>query len=182
MLLLLLASLASAPAPDPCAGVLPPPVLAAVGKAYPGFRVARGSDYSAEELELTRDDGHPCPGIASNDVDGDGTTDYAFFLLSTRGDAWLVSARLPRGANVRIGKLMSFGSRGLGRSFVYPLDSGRYADMYAAESGPDDFTPDPGRVRAYTSKHPGFAAGTMQASEIAFFFNGRRWIHLWLSD
>ena len=182
MLLLLLVTLGSAPAPDPCAGVLPTAVLAAVGKAYPAFRVARGSDYSAEDLGWAKEDGHPCPAIASNDVDGDGTTDYAFFLISRKGEAWLASARVPAGSRVRVGRLMSFGSRGLGRSFVYPLDPGRYADMYAAESGPDDFTPDPGRVRAHTSKRPGFSAGTMESSEIAFFFTGRRWVHLWLSD
>ncbi len=182
MLLLLLVSLGSVPAPDPCAAVLPPPVLAAVGEAYPGFRVARGSDYSAEDLSLAKADGHPCPAIASNDVDGDGATDYAFFLLSRKGDVWLASARAPLGAKVRIGRLMSFGTRGLGRSFVYPLDPGQYADLYATESAPDEFTPDPGRVRAHTSKRPGFSAGTMESSEIAFFFTGRRWIHLWLSD
>jgi hypothetical protein len=136
LLLLLLVTLSSAPAPDPCAGVLPPVVLSVVGKAYPGFRVVRGSDYSAEDLGWAKDDDHPCPGIASNDVDADGTTDYAFFLLSGKGDAFLASARVPAGAKVRVGRLMNFGSRGLGRSFVYPLDPGKYADMYAAASAP----------------------------------------------
>jgi len=182
VLLLVLLTLAAVPAADPCASVLPPAVLTAATNAYPGFRVVRGSDYSAEDLGYAKEDGFPCPGIASSDVDGDGTADFAFFLLSAKGAALLVSARIPPGSSIRIGMLMDFGRRGLGRSFVHPLDSGKYADMYAADSGPDDFTPDPGRVRGHTSRRPGFGAGTMEASEIAFFFTGRRWVHLWLSD
>lgn len=177
LLPLLLLTLAATPSPDPCAGVLPAAVLEAVAETFPGYRVARSSDYGARALRLTRTDGFPCPGIASNDVDGDGSADYAFFVLSGKGMVLLAAARVPADSPIRVEKLMEFG-RGVGRSFVFPLKAGKYSDMYADS----DFTPDPGRVRRYTSKRPGFSAGTMEASEIAFFFTGRRWVHMWLSD
>jgi hypothetical protein len=181
LLLLLLVTLGAVPAPDPCGGLLPQPVLTAVGKAYPGFRVVRGSDYSPEDLAYSHADGLPCPGIASNDVDGNGLADYAFFVLSAKGKALLLSARVLPGSSPRIGRLMDFGDHGLGRSFVHPADPGEYTDLFEAISE-SDAAPEPGRVAHYVSMRPGFSAGSMESSEIAFFFTGRQWVHLWLAD
>lgn len=54
--------------------------------------------------------------------------------------------------------------------------------MYATDKGPSDYAPEPGRVRRYRATQPGFIAGGIESSGVAYFFDGKRWVHMWLSD
>lgn len=71
------------------------------------------------------------------------------------------------------------GTINLGTSCVDIIKPGDYQDMFAL--GPE-YEPNPGRVKRFRSPQPGFVAGTIEASDEAFFLTGKRWVHLWLSD
>ena len=68
------------------------------------------------------------------------------------------------------------------RHFVNTLPPDKYTDMFTAADAPDEWRPEPGRLRRYTSRRPGFVAGTLESTAVAYFYTGTRWVHLWLSD
>jgi hypothetical protein len=175
---------AQTPTPEPCEALLPASLREVLPKKFPDYRLARVSDYLKEDVDQHKKDhnGNPCLGVASVDVDGDGFPDFAFFLTGKARHTLLVTARNVSGKTWEIIKIDDFGKEGPGRSYVAPLEPGSYQDLFDTDRGPADYTPEPGRVRKYKANHSGFIAGTIESSGIAFFFTGKRWVHLWLSD
>lgn len=170
---------------NPCEAILPANLREILTQKYPGYRMARISDYLKEDVEQHKKEhkGNPCLGVASTDVDGDGFPDFAFFLTNKAKHTSLISARNPSGKTWEVFKLYDFGKEGPGHSYVEPLESGSYQDLFDInDENPSEFTPEPGRVRKFKAKHAGFIAGSIESSGIAFFFTGKRWVHLWLSD
>ncbi len=162
---------------DPCSELLPKNVHSAITRSYPGYRLVRESDYDAETIASERQyhDGSPCLGVASADVNGDGRKDVAFLLASKRGKTLVVAALTTGNRDWKFWTLDRFSGTPRGY-FVNTLDAGRYVDMY------DESGPEPRRLQRYTSRRSGFCAGSIEASEIAYFYTGRRWVHLWLTD
>jgi hypothetical protein len=177
-------SLAQTPALDPCRAKVPESLKSIVKTKYPGYRLPLVADYDKEDIVQHREHfgGDPCLGVTSADVDGDGNPDFAFFLIDEAGNTALVAARNVMGKTWVVTKLDSFPKGELGRSYVEPLEAGSYQDLYDSDRAPSDYAPEPGRVRRYHSSHPGFIAGTIEASGIGFFYTGQHWVHLWLSD
>jgi hypothetical protein len=177
-------ALAQTPTLDPCQAKVPESLSAIVKTKYPGYRYPVVADYDKEDVEQHRKNfgGDPCLGVTSADVDGDGYPDFAFFLTDRAGSTLLVAARSEMGKTWIVTKLDSFPKGELGRSYVEPLEAGSYQDLYDSDRGPSDYSPEPGRVRRYHSSRPGFIAGTIESSGIAFFYTGKHWVHLWLSD
>ncbi len=172
-------------ASDPCEKKLPSSLREILPAKFPGYRLARVTDYLKEDIDQHKKDhnGSPCIGLALADVDGDGFLDFAFFLTDSTKHTILVCARNPSGNTWQISTLYDFGKNGPGRSYVEFLKAGSYQDLFdSSEEGPSDFTPEPGRVRKFKARRPGFMAGTIESSGIAFFFTGKQWVHLWLSD
>jgi hypothetical protein len=167
---------------DPCLGLLPPALRAQIERSYPAYRQVSTSDYSAEDLAASTGDDAACPGIASADVNADGVSDYGVVMTAPSGHTLLIGARSGKAASWTLDELTDLGRDGPSRLYAEPLEPGDYTDLFASDDAPDEFTPEPGRVRHYRSRRPGFIAGGMEASGIAFFFTGRRWVHLWLSD
>lgn len=153
-------------------------------KKYPEFRLAHVSDYYKEDIEQHKKNhnGNPCLAVASADVDGDGFSDFAFFLTDTEKNTLLIAARHLSGKTWEITKLDDFPKEGPGRSYVEKLKAGSYQDLFDTDGAPLEYTPEPDRVRKYKARHSGFIAGTIESSGIAFFFTGKHWVHLWLSD
>ncbi|NTU50347.1 MAG: hypothetical protein HGA87_05625 [Desulfobulbaceae bacterium] len=177
--------LVQAKALDPSELKLPPELKASLSAKFPGYRLARVSDYFKRDIDQHKKDhnGNPCPGIDSADVDGDGFLDFAFFLTNNGKYTILVCARNPFGKFWQISTLYDFGKNGPGNSYVEFLKADSYQDLFDSnEAGLSEYTPEPGRVRKFKANHPGFMAGTFESSGIAFFFTGKRWVHLWLSD
>lgn len=165
-------------APDACSEFLPVSLQSEIARAYPGFRPVRVSDYTeaAIESESKYHAGSPCLGVASADVDGDGRHDFALLITSGNGRTLVIAAREATVRRWQLEKLSDFGDYGPGRSYVNVIEPGSYEDL-----GLND-EKEPGQVTRYTSTRPGFIAGGIESSGVAFFFTGKRWIHLWLSD
>jgi hypothetical protein len=188
--LVLMALLACSPAfveaanPDACEAQVPIPLREVLQKQFPGYRLAKVSDYSGEDIEQhkTHFNGNPCLAAATADADGDGFVDFSFLIVNRSKHTLLVAARNLLGKTWKLVKLSDFGNEGPGRSYVETIDAGTYADMYASDKGPSDYTPEPGRVRRYKAIHSGFIAGGIESSGAAYFYDGKRWVHLWLSD
>jgi hypothetical protein len=176
-------SLAHAAVPDQCAARLPDSLLKLLATRFPSYRLPRVSDYTAEDIGLREKD-HPgdhCLGVASVDVDGDGSKDFAFLLADQAGTTRLMAARDVKGG-WSVAKLSDFGKNQIGHSYVDTLEPGSYQDLYDSPQAPADYVPEPGRLRRFKSARPGFMAGTIEASGVAYFYTGTRWIHLWLQD
>jgi hypothetical protein len=169
---------------DACEAQLPKPVREILPVQFPGYRLASVSDYDKEDIAQheAHFNGNPCLAVAAADTDGDGFVDFAFFIVDGSKHTLLLAARNLSGKTWKVVKLSDFGSEGPGRSYVEAIDAGAYADMYASDHGPSDYTPEPGRVRRYKATHSGFIAGGIESSGVAYFYDGKRWVHMWLSD
>jgi hypothetical protein len=167
-----------------CEARLPQSLRQSLHEKYPAYRVAEVSDYPKEDIDLHKKnfDGDPCLSVASGDVDGDGSLDFAVLITDKSRHTLLIAARNVAGEEWAIAELSDFGNEGPSNSYVDPLPADSYDDMYATDKGPSDYVPEPGRVKRYKAVHPGFIAGTIEASGVGYFFTGKRWVHLWLSD
>lgn len=174
---------AQTPTLEPCEAQLPASLREALPKKFPEYRLARVTDYYKESVDQhkTENHGNPCLAVAAADVDGDGFSDFAFFLTQEKHTV-LIAARHVSGKAWDISMIDDFGNEGPGRSYVEKIKAGSYQDIFDTDDAPSEYTPDPGRVRRYKASHFGFVAGTIESSGVAFFFTGKRWVHLWLSD
>jgi len=174
---------ASVPTADPCQTKLPESLREILISKFPGHRLVRVSDYHKEDIDQHQqaNKGDPCLGVASADVDGDGFLDFAFFMTNKAGNTWLIAARNVMGRTWEINKLKNFRSS-VSSSYVESIQHGSYQDLYDTDRSPGEYTPEPGGVKRFKAIHPGFLAGTIESSGVAFFFTGKRWVHLWLSD
>ena len=166
---------------DPCETLIPSELSKVIKTKYPKYRIARTTDYSEKIIEEQKGNNpnHSCLAIASADVDGDGSLDYAFFLTNQTGRVLLLAARNLNGRSWHITKLSDFPKGEIGVSYVNAIEPGSYEDIYADDP---DIKAEPGNILKFSSTKPGFLAGTIESSGIAYFFSGKRWIHLWLSD
>ncbi len=169
---------------DSCFGLVPTTLHSAIARSYPGYRLVQVSDYHPDTIASERQfhGGSSCLGIAAIDTNGDGLQDFSFLLTSSTGHTLLVVALGAPKASWRLSTLMDFGKEGPGGSFVNTIKPGAYVDLFASDRAPSEYVAEPGRVRRYRSRRSGFVAGTIESSAIAFFYNGTRWVHLWLSD
>lgn len=182
-----LIALLSAPAhpvdrDDACTKAIPQKIVAQLRADYPQFRPVRASDYSQDSLAYPQAHGIQCPGIAWSDVDGNGLADLALFITSDNGHTLLVVARQFKSHRWRASTISDFGTQGVSNSYVEAFKAGSYTDLFESDMAPGDNKSEPGNVKHYRSRLPGFIAGTMESSGAAYFFTGKRWVHLWLSD
>ena len=181
--LLLTSSLAVAKE-DPCGSRLPASLKAGLHRQYPGLRLVQVADYLAEDVDAHKKEHHgdPCLAVASADVDGDGVLDFGVLLTDDNNRTMLVAAlRRPRN-RWEISTLWDVQRSGVQRLYVDNIAAGAYRDLFDTDSSPSEYTEEPGRVRQFTAKHAGFISGATEASGVAYFYTGKGWVHLWLSD
>lgn len=165
---------------DACNSVLPFSLKKAIKTQYPKYRIARSSDYSKEELIMQFEDKpNPCPAVASADADGDGTSDYALFIADAYQHTLLIAARNMGGKKWLLYELQDFTKEKIGSSYVEQIKAGAYEDLYANSP---EYIDRKGMLRKYTSSRPGFIAGTIGSSGVAYFFSGNHWVHLCIFD
>jgi len=160
------------------------PLRDGLKQKFPGFRIAGLADYLPEDIARHKQNfaGDPCLSVASADVDGDGVKDFALIITDASLHALLVGARDVPGKEWAISTLSDFGSEAPGRLYVASLKPGAYQDIHAAAEVPTGVAPEGARVPSYTAPHQGFVGGAIGATRVAYFFTGKRWVHLWLSD
>lgn len=114
--LLLMALLAYSPTfaqadnPDACEAMVPIPLSAALQGKFPGYRLAKVSDYSIEDVEQHKShiSGNACLAVATADADGDGFVDFAFLIVNDSTRTLLVAARNLSGKTWRLVELSDF--------------------------------------------------------------------------
>jgi len=176
--------LAQGASADPCVAKVPASLRESIAAKYPGFRIAGLSDYLPEDIERHKKNfnGDPCLSVAAADVDGDGVKDYGLIITDASLHTLLVGARNTHSKGWTLATLKDFGSQAPGRLYVSPLGKGTFESIHAASETAVGATPETGRVSSYKATHGGFFAGAIQATRVAYFFNGKEWVHLYLSD
>src|SRR5262245_4444232 len=171
----------AAPATDACTQLLPSSLQSTISRVHPGSRLVRESDYAADDIasELQHRHGNRCLGAASADVNGDRHSDFIFLIAAKNGDALVIAAFALADGRWKLSTLETFSEDSTPRQyFVNTLPPDKYTDMYASDNAPDEWRPEPGRVKGYTSKRAGFVTGKLDASAVAYFFTGTRWVDL----
>jgi hypothetical protein len=165
-------------APDPCQANLPDNVRALILTRFPGYVLPRLTDYDAADLkgESEYHHGDPCLFVESADVDGDGRREFAFLISREQGPTYLVVARRPaqKWSLERVFEITP--DKAAGCCYVNVVPAGKYENVYG------DSPHEPGERQSYTSHRPGFAAGMIGSTEIVFFRQHGRWIHVWVGD
>ncbi len=164
---------------DACATLIPPALRAAVEKQFPTHRPPAESDNVPEDVRDNRGHGGSgCLGLALGDYYGKKQQDYALLLTSRSSkQTLLVVATRTRGA-WRVERLRDWGSAARAGLYVDSVPSGSFKRTAAAD-GP---LSEPGEVIRYSSQHAGVVSGTMESSGVAYFFTGKRWVHVWVSN
>ena len=67
---------------------------------------------------------------------------------------------------------------GRGVLYVESAPPGEYV-MTEAFDGPAG---ESGELSHFTSKLPGVVSGRVESSGVGYFFTGKRWVHVWVSD
>jgi hypothetical protein len=167
-----------------CAQLIPSSLQSTIARAYPGSRLVRESDYAADDIasELQYRHGNRCLGAATADVNGDGRNDFMFLIAAKNGDALVIAAVSMADGHWRLATVETFKHSSPRGYFVNTLPPDKYTDMFASDDAPDDWSPEPRRLRHYASRRPGFVAGRLESTAVAHFYTGTRWVHLWLSD
>jgi len=165
---------------DGCAKKLPPALSAQLQSLFPQHRVPLSSDNPAWAVRMDkRGGGDGCLGIAEGDFDGDGATDFAV-LLSPSGDTTspLIVAR-SQAQGYRIDTLRVW--TGV-RQALYVSKVGPSRQERTEILSDNSAALEPGEVVAFESKRPGVIGGVLESAAVVFFYDGKRWVHVWISD
>lgn len=159
---------------DACAKMIPAPLAKQLLAQFPTYRLPRVDDNSAEDVADRQQQGRSaCLRVATGDFDGDGKKDLAVLLTPTSNGPPQLVAALKRTRGWQIDVLRTLRGSGL-NAYVDAIKPGHYR----TEGKPSE----PGEVAEVTSRWSGIVTGTLEASAVAYFRRGGRWVHVWLSD
>jgi hypothetical protein len=167
-----------------CATQVPESLLKQLSVDFPSHHVAEPALYDPEDIERRTKEhgGDPCFSVATADVDGDGTLDFAL-VITDRQTVLVVAARHVGNQAWQITRISdAWPYEKPVRVYVDPLRAGAYEDMYATDEGPSDYVPTPGRVPKFNATHDGFVAGDIEATAVGYFYTSKGWVHLQLGD
>ena len=171
---------ANARASDACAAAVPDTLRVVISQQYPKFRLPQQSDYDSEDIKYNlAHGGNGCLGVAHGAYYHEGAaTDYAINLQSSEGAHTLLIVAHPANQTWRLERVWDWGNSAVGHLYVDTTEPGKYERTEALD-GP---VSEQGEQENYTSKREGIVAGTIESSGAAFFFDGKSWIHVWISD
>jgi hypothetical protein len=166
---------------DACAPLIPDSLRLIIAQTYPGHRPPTASDNSVADIAYERQrGGTDCLGVATGDFDGNGEADVALLLTPEAADRTLLVVARRLGASWQVDTLHAWGvgrPQERSRFYVKTVPPGQYRRTQAL-TGPSG----PGERLIYRSKHQGIVSGVIESSSVAFFFTGKEWVHVWLSD
>ena len=174
---LIWAAAPAARASDVCAGLVPAAARLAIEKQYPKFRLPQQSDYNPVDIK-DGEGGVQCLGIAKGNYHRGGGTEYALNITSTSAPHTVLVVAYQSGASWQVELVWDWGSATLGSVYAGTAAAGIYARTETLD-GPAN---EPDERLRYKADHQGVVAGQIESSGAAFFFNGKRWIHVWVSD
>ena len=161
-----------------CASLLPGGAKVAISRAFPAYRLPVSTDNLEEDIEAHRKfGGTDCLGIATGIVKGRNEA-VAALIRKVGGSGTLLVVAHKSAAKWQVELLRDWGSSGDKRLYVEALEPGSYQRTPALD-GPAD---EPGELLAYVSRSPGLLSGLTESSGVAYFFNGSKWVHVWVSD
>lgn len=164
---------------DSCSRMLSSALQEIVQRQYPAYRLPLESDNLPDDIRVNREQGGSgCLGVAVGRYRGGKASDYALLLYSRASDdkALLVVAS-QNGSQWRIELLRDWGAlRGV--LYVESARPGKYGRTEKPEAPPGE----PGELSRFTSKVPGILSGRVESSGVAYFFTGKHWVHVWVSD
>ncbi len=163
---------------DACAPLVPTPLRTAIEAQLPGYRLPVESDNLPEDIKYNREHGGSgCLGLAVGHYHGTKSRDYALLVTSRSADQTLLIVATQAGASWHIEHLRDWGE-GRSRLYVETIAKGSYKQSEAL----DGSATEPGELDHYASENPGVVSGATESSGVAYFFTGRRWVHVWISD
>ena len=162
---------------DRCLPLVPAALGAQVTAAFPGYRLARGSDQDEFNVRYNLEHGGSgCLGIAEGDFDGDKRGDIAFLLSATQGPETLIVVALRRAGPWVLERVDTWE----GPSSLYYLDTasaGAYESPFYGESSPR-----PNELRSIKSTTEGVVAGQLESTALYYFRVDGHWRFVWMSD
>jgi hypothetical protein len=164
---------------DPCAVLMPHGLATQLLKRFHGVRLPSYRDSSEIDVQGDKNGGGTgCLLVATGDFDGDGLEDVAVLLPSKKpgGSTILVAARRRPSGGWLIDELRSWGSGPRG-FFVSTVAPGEYTTTEAVQGGSE-----PNEVTKFVARNPGVVSGLTEASGVAYFWDGSKWVHVWVSD
>ena len=167
----------AARASDVCDGLVPTAARLAIEKQYPKFRLPHEADYNPGDIKDGQG-GVQCLGIAKGSYHRGSGVEYALNITSTKAPHTVLVVAYQAGAAWQVELVWDWGSATLGSVYAGTAAAGTYERTEALE-GPAN---EPGERLAYKANHDGVVSGQIESSGAAFFFDGKRWIHVWVSD
>jgi hypothetical protein len=167
----------AARASDVCDGLVPTAARLAIEKQYPKFRLPHEADYNPADIKDGQG-GVQCLGIAKGNYHHRGAVEYALNITSTSAPHTVLVVAYRSGTTWQVEMVWDWGVATLGSVYAGTASAGVYERTEALE-GPAN---EPGEVLTYKADHQGVVSGQIEASGAAFFFDGKRWIHVWVSD
>lgn len=164
-------------ASDACHGLVPQAALSAVEKQYPKFRLPLEADYDPADIK-DGEGGQQCLGITKGNYHRGSGDQYALNITSTKAPHTVLVVAYRSGTTWQVELVWDWGSATLGSVYAGTLTAGTYERTEALD-GPAN---EPGERVTYKAAHQGVVAGHIGATGAAFFFDGKRWIHVWVSD
>lgn len=167
----------AARASDVCNGLVPAAARSAIEKQYPKFRLPLEADYDPTDID-DGEGGVQCLGIAKGSYHRGNGVEYALNITSTKAPHTVLVVAYQSGATWQVELVWDWGSATLGSVYAGTAAAGNYARTETLE-GPAN---EPGERLAYKAGHDGVVSGRIGSTGAAFFFNGKHWIHVWVSD
>jgi len=145
---------------------------------FPGYRLPRLDDLSAEFVKLDRESGGTgCFAVALGDYDGDGQEDIALYLPSNRGTAPLLLVGLRRSETWAFFMLPTWCGKTIEQCYVETTKPGTFTRTEALD-GPLERDE---RQSIHTTTQS-ITAGTLEATGVVYSYLDRKWVHVWVSD
>jgi hypothetical protein len=165
-------------AADSCSVLIPSGARQAITTAYPQYLLPTEADNLEELVKLNREEGGTgCFGVATGKFRGDLKDAVAVLLHKKKGNTLLVVA-FPVGDIWKTELLRDWGAGERNYLYVNFVGPGTYKRFDELE-GP---VSEPGEKLTFTSKSPGLVTGRIESSGVAYFFTGKKWVHVWISD
>ena len=162
---------------DSCGAQLPSSLIAAIPKAYPGYRPPLESDNEADDIDYNKaHKGSGCLGVAVGDFDGSKSKQYLLALTSMNSQSGLVVIARSSRHGWRFRRLQDWPEL-RSRLFVERVNPGRYSRTDALSD------PVKGDERqTMTCRHSGAGFGETEASEVVYCSFGNAWRYVQVSD